>query len=248
MPPPAQTSRPAHILATIAGILVFFSAPRWLPLSIMEIYFGGGISLVLRIIFPFILAALTYRLICLVFSKLLTNSPTRKAPSGPAQTAPLDFASLAGLLCSILVFYITSACLLLPSTDMDLIATSLWLFQTALPLVLAILVFRLSCLLLRPRDPDTPAFYRIATSPAHFAWCILEPLVLGSAFLCYYLPRNSYYIPPLLNAVVFFGALVAPLILLANALALRRKSPLLAAISVLTVLGTLAVLTLPIIT
>ncbi|GAT32149.1 hypothetical protein TSACC_2546 [Terrimicrobium sacchariphilum] len=248
MPPSARTSRPAHILATIVGILVFFSAPRWLPLSITEIRYGGGISLVLRIIFPFILAALSYRLICLVFGKLLTNIPTREAPSRPAQTTPLDFASLAGLLCSILVFYITSACLLLPSTDMDLIATSLWLFQTALPLALAILVFRLSCLLLRPRDPATPAFYRLATSPAHFAWCILEPLVIGSAFLSYYLPRNSYYIPPLLNAVVAFGVLIAPLILLANALALRRKSTILAIISVLTVLGALVALSLPVIT
>lgn len=176
------------------------------------------------------------------------KSVARNAPSGPAHTTPLDFASLAGLLCSILAFYITSACLLLPSLDMDSIATSLWLLQTILPLALAVLVFRLSCLLLRPRTPDTPAFFRLATSPAHFVWCILEPLVLGSAFLAYYLPRNSYYIPPLLNAVVAFGVLIAPLILLANALALRRKSPILAIISVLTVLGALAALSLPVIT
>lgn len=99
-----------------------------------------------------------------------------------------------------------------------------------------------------PLDKDASSLYRISTSPEHFVWCIFEPLVLGSTVLSYYLPRYTYYTTPELDAVVAFGTLIAPLFLLANALPLRRKSPTLAVISVLTVLGTLVILTLPVIT
>ncbi len=99
-----------------------------------------------------------------------------------------------------------------------------------------------------PLDKGASSLYRLTTSPGHFVWCIFEPLVLCSTVLSYYLPRYAYYPSPELDAVVAFGTLIAPLFLLANAFPLRRKSPSLAAISVLTVLGTLVTLTLPIIT
>ena len=99
-----------------------------------------------------------------------------------------------------------------------------------------------------PLEKGASRLYRISTSPEHFVWCIFEPLVLGSTILSYYLPRHAYYTSPELNAVVAFGTHIAPLLLLANALPLRRKSPTLAVISVITVLGTLVTLTLPIIT
>ncbi len=117
-----------------------------------------------------------------------------------------------------------------------------------LPFTLTVLAYLLVHRLFSPPSRNEKSPCRIATSPAHFVWCILEPLVLGSAFLAYYLPRNSYSIPPLLNAMIAFGVLIAPLILLANALALRRKSPILAVISALTVLGALVALSLPVIT
>ncbi|PTX96767.1 hypothetical protein DB345_06180 [Spartobacteria bacterium LR76] len=117
-----------------------------------------------------------------------------------------------------------------------------------LPFSLAGLAYLLTHRLFSPPSRNEKSPYRIATSPAHFAWCILEPLVLGSAFLSYHLPRHSCDIPPPLNIVVAFGVLIAPLILLANALALRRKSPILAIISALTVLGALVALSLPVIT
>lgn len=99
-----------------------------------------------------------------------------------------------------------------------------------------------------PFDKDAFSRNRLTTSPEHFVWCIFEPLVLCSTVLSYYLPRYTYYTTPGLDAVVAFGTFIAPLFLLANAVPLRRKSPILAIISVLTVLGTLVTLTLPIIT
>ncbi len=99
-----------------------------------------------------------------------------------------------------------------------------------------------------PLGKGASRLYRISTSPEHFVWCIFEPLVLGSTILSYYLPRYAYYISPELNAVVAFGTLIAPLLLIANAFPLWRKSPTLAVISVLTVIGTLVTLALPIIT
>ncbi len=68
--------------------------------------------------------------------------------------------------------------------------------------------------------PLSPPVPRISCGVCWSRWFSAQPssLVISRG--------HSSNIPPLLNTVIAFGVLIAPLILLANALALRRKSPI----------------------
>lgn len=84
---------------------------------------------------------------------------------------------------------------------------------------------------------DEPSPYRIATSPAHFLWCVLEPLVACTTMLSLY-ARFSYFSSySILDAIMAFGTGIAPWLLSLTAIALIRKHPAQAVIGLLTALA-----------
>lgn len=89
----------------------------------------------------------------------------------------------------------------------------------------------------RTGSKDEPSPYRIATSPAHFLWCVLEPIVACTTLLSVYARFNYFSSHSLLDAVMAFGTGVAPWLLLLTAIALLRKHPAQAIIGLLTALA-----------
>lgn len=88
----------------------------------------------------------------------------------------------------------------------------------------------------RTASKDEPSPYRIATSPAHFFWCVLEPVVFCTLLLAHYPGYNSGIVLPL-DAIVAFGTSIAPWLLFLTALGLIRKHPAQAIIGLLTALA-----------
>ncbi len=88
----------------------------------------------------------------------------------------------------------------------------------------------------RTASKEEPSPYRIATSPAHFLWCVLEPVVASSLLLAHLPDYNSVVVPPL-DAIIAFGTGIAPWLLFLTAISLIRKHPAQAVLGLLTALA-----------
>lgn len=89
----------------------------------------------------------------------------------------------------------------------------------------------------RTGSKDDPSPYRIATSPAHFLWCVLEPIVACTTLLSVYARFNYFSSYSILDAIIAFGTGIAPWLLFLTAIALIRKHPAQAVIGLLTALA-----------
>ena len=89
----------------------------------------------------------------------------------------------------------------------------------------------------RTASKDEPSPYRIATSPAHFLWCVLEPVVACTAMLSLYSRFNYFVSYSPLDAIMAFGTSIAPWLLFLTALGLIRKHPAQAIIGLLTAIA-----------
>lgn len=89
----------------------------------------------------------------------------------------------------------------------------------------------------RTASKDEPSPYRIATSPAHFLWCVLEPIVACTAMLSLYARFNYFSSYSILDAIMVFGTGIAPWLLFLTAIGLIRKHPAQAIIGLLTALA-----------
>jgi len=89
----------------------------------------------------------------------------------------------------------------------------------------------------RTASKEEPSPYRIATSPAHFLWCVLEPVVACTTLLSLYARFNYFSSDSILDAVMAFGTSIAPWLLFLTAIGIIRKHPAQAIIGLLTALA-----------
>ncbi len=136
-----------------------------------------------------------------------------------------------------LFFFIGLDALMLRSRGEDYpgLAAILRMLSMSVPLALAAIAY-LVVHRAFDRSIGKKASHRIATSPAHFLWCVLEPVVFCTLLLAHFPGYNRGIVLPL-DAIVAFGASIAPWLLFLTALGLIRKHPVQAIIGLLTALA-----------
>jgi len=157
----------------------------------------------------------------------------------PAEKPPL-IAQIVAPLAGFFLFLFGSSFLAMPmiSPPGPGLEILLRMLMIPLPLTLAALGYlTVHRAFDRTAGKDEPSPYRIATSPAHFLWCVLEPLVACTTLLSLYARFNYFSSFSPLDAVMAFGTGVAPWLLFLTALGLIRKHPAQAILGLLTALA-----------